>query len=117
AVSVHGEDWHADLLQVFGVVLADELRDTVVLTLRAAHHALAPPVPYDRFRRRHASLVEVVERPGSYGLVELRAVRRKRRVETLEGFPGHAGWIGVGLQDRRGHCADQHDLRHASLAV
>jgi len=37
AVTVHGQDRHADLLQVLAVVLADELRDTLVLPL-------APPI-------------------------------------------------------------------------
>ena len=67
AVTVHGQDRHADLLQVLAVVLADELRDTLVLTLRAAHHALTPPVRDDRLRRLHARLVEIVERPGRHG--------------------------------------------------
>ena len=48
AVTVHGEDGDGDLLQVFAVVLADEFGDALVLTLRAAHHALAPPVRDDR---------------------------------------------------------------------
>ena len=34
-VPVHGQDGHGDLFQVFGVVLADELGDALVLTLRA----------------------------------------------------------------------------------
>src|ERR1700722_18636295 len=117
AVAVHGEDGHGDLLQVFAVVLTDEFGDALVLTLSAAHHALTPPVRDDRLRRLHARLVEVVERPGRHGPVELRAVRRQRRLQALEDCPGRAGWIGVGLQDRRGHRADQDHLRHAGLAV
>src|ERR1700722_17537478 len=117
AVAVHGEDGHGDLLQVFAVVLTDEFGDALVLTLSAAHHALTPPVRDDRLRRLHARLVEVVERPGGHRPVELRAVRRPPRLQALEGGLGHAGRVGVGLQDRRGHRADQDHLRHPRLAV
>ena len=42
---------------------------------------------------------------------------RQLRLQALEGGQGHAGRIGVGLQDRRGHRADQRYLRDAALAV
>ena len=87
-VTVHHKDRHADLLQIIRVVLPDELGNTVVLPLCAAHHALAPPVRDDRLGRLDARLAEVVERPGRYGPVELRAVRRELR---LQGFEGRLG--------------------------
>src|SRR5262249_56106365 len=71
--AVHGEDRHADLLEVVGPVLADEPGDGVVLALRAAHHALAPPVRDDRLGRLDARLVVVVERPRPDRPVELPA--------------------------------------------
>jgi hypothetical protein len=60
--TVHREDGDADLLEILGVVLADERGDTLVLALSAAHHALAPRVPDDRLGRLNARLVKVIER-------------------------------------------------------
>ena len=53
--------------------------DAIVVRLRAAHHALAPPVVDDRLRRLGARTVEAIERAGGNVAVELRAVGRHSR--------------------------------------
>ena len=63
--------------QVFGEVGLRERDDAVVVGLRAAHHALPPPVPDDALRRLRAVAVIAVERAGGHVVVELRTVRRE----------------------------------------
>ena len=65
------------------------------MRLRAAHHALPPPVLDGRFGRL-ARLVVVVEGAGGHVAVELRAVRCERHLEFVEYFFGSPfGLVGV----------------------
>ena len=70
-VAVHHQHRHGDLLQVFGEVGLREGDDAVVVGLRAAHHALTPPIPDDRLRRFRARPVVAVERPRRQVVIEL----------------------------------------------
>src|SRR5207253_233026 len=71
-------------LQIFGEIGLREGDDAVVVSLRAAHHALAPPVFDDRLRCFHAWAVETIEWSRRQVAVKLRAVRRYLCLESVE---------------------------------
>jgi hypothetical protein len=83
-IAVHDQDRHRDLLQVLGEVGLGERDDPVVMGLRAAHHALPPPVLDDRLRRRGGRAVEPVERARRQIAVEVRPVGRDLDLEAVE---------------------------------
>lgn len=58
-VPLHAQGWHADALQIVGEVRFRERLDAVVVSLRAVHHALAPPVINDAIQRLGVSAVDV----------------------------------------------------------
>jgi hypothetical protein len=105
-VAVHDQDGHGDLFQVVGEIGLRERDDTVVMRLRAAHHALTPPVLDDRLGRRRARAVEPVERSCRDRPVELRAVRRELCLEVVENLLGQADGVGLGLHHQRRHGVD-----------
>src|SRR5947207_12724571 len=72
---MNDQNRHRDFLQVFGEVCLRERDDAVVMRLGATHHALAPPIPYDRLDRFHAGTVEAVERASRQIVIELGPVR------------------------------------------
>src|SRR5262245_7381665 len=76
-VTVQDEGRLADLLQVFGEVRLREGLDSEVLSLRAAHHGLTPPVLDHAPQRLRARSVVAVEGTAGEVQVELRAVGGK----------------------------------------
>ena len=88
-----------------------------VMRLRAAHHALAPPVLDDRLRGFHARPVEAIEWPLRQVAIELRAIGRELRLQSIEHFFGKAAGIGRRLHHQRRHRADQRSLRHPAFAM
>ena len=116
-VAVHHQHRHRDLLEVLGEVGLREGDDAVVVGLRAAHHALAPPVLDDRFGRLDAGPVEPVERPGRQRTVELRAVGGQLGLQVVEHALRQTAGVRLGLHHQRRHRADQHGLRRRGLAV
>src|SRR5438477_4217459 len=87
------------------------------MRLRAAHHALTPPVLDDRLRGFHARPVEAIEWPLRQVAIELRAIGRELRLQSIEHFFGKAVWIGRRLHHQRRHRADQRSLRHPAFAM
>src|SRR5882757_3050178 len=79
---------HSDALQVFGEVRLRERLDAVVLRFRAAHHALAPPIPDDRLRWFAVWPVVAVERTAREIEIELRAIGGERLAQAIEYFDG-----------------------------
>ena len=73
-VAMHHQDWHGDLLQVFGEVRLREGDDAVIVRFGTSHHALAPPVP-DHPR-------------GGFGTRSVVAIERSRRDIVVETGPG-----------------------------
>src|SRR5438045_4909006 len=61
-IAVHHQHRHGDLLQVFGEIGLRKRDDAVIMSLGAAHHSLAPPIPDDSFGTFRAGPVKTVER-------------------------------------------------------
>src|SRR6266404_335010 len=87
------------------------------MRLRTAHHALAPPVLDDRLRGFHARPVEAIEWPLRQVAIELRAIGRELRLQSIEHFFGKAAGIFLRLHHQRRHRADQRSLRHPAFAM
>src|SRR6266566_6606813 len=87
------------------------------MCLRAAHHALAPPVLDDRLRGFHTRPIEAIEWPLRQVAIELRAIGRELRLQSIEHFFGKAAGICRRLQHQRRHRADQRSLRHPAFAM
>src|SRR4029077_13585605 len=96
-VAVHHEHRYGDLLQVFGEIGLGEGDDAVVVRLRAAHHALAPPVIDDGLRRFRARAVVTIKWSRREVAVKLRATGRDLCLQSIEYFLGKAAWISLGL--------------------
>src|SRR6516225_1235021 len=116
-LAVHHQHRYRDLLQVFGEVRLRERDDAIVMSLGAAHHALAPPVGDDRFRFLRARPIITVERPFRQSTIELRAVSRKLGLQSVEDFLGKSVWIGGRLQHQRRHRRNDRSLDEASVTV
>jgi hypothetical protein len=84
---------------------------------RPTDHALAPPVPDDRFGGLDPRAVEAVEGAGRQIPVERRPVSGQLGLEAVEHTLGQAAGVGVGLHHEWGNGAHQHGLRHAALTV
>src|SRR6266404_1136395 len=87
------------------------------MRLRAAHHALAPPIPDGRFRGFHARSVEAIEWSLWQVAIELRTIGRELRLQSIEHFFGKAAGIFLRLHHERRNCADQRSLRHSAFAM
>src|ERR1700747_983147 len=86
------------------------------MRLRAAHHALPPPVLNGCFGWL-ARLVIVVEGAGSDVAVELGTVRCERHLEIIEYLLRQPLWVGRRLQHQRRNRADDGRLRYPAFAV
>src|SRR5205085_2527054 len=88
------------LLQILRKIGLRERDNAIVMRLRTAHHALAPPVPNGRLDRFDAGTVETVERAGRQVVIELGPVAEELRLQIVEHGFGQAQWIGrlVGRQ-------------------
>src|ERR1035437_2869292 len=87
------------------------------MRLRAAHHALAPPVMDGCFGGFHARPIESIEGARRYVEIELRANGRELRLKIVENLLGKATRIGRRLHHPRRHGADQCSLRHTALSM
>src|SRR6266480_2842566 len=87
------------------------------MRLGAAHHALAPPVVDDRLRGFHTRPVEAIEWPLWQVAIELRAIGRELRLQSVKYFFGKAAGIFLRLHHQRRHRADQRSLRHPAFAM
>src|SRR5437762_3820576 len=114
---MNDQNRHRDFLQVFGEVCLRERDDAVVMRLGATHHALAPPIPYDRLDRFHAGTVEAVERASRQIVIELGPVSGKLGLEIVERRFWQAERIGWSLHHQRWHGADDRRLRHILVAM
>src|SRR5437016_5263527 len=85
--------------------------------LRAPHHPLSPPILDDGFRGFRARPVETIERARRKVAIELRAIGRELRLETVEDFLRQAPWIRRRLYHERRHRADDGRLGHSALAM
>src|SRR5262245_11697656 len=83
-VAMHDERRHVDDLQVFGKVRLREGPNSVVVRLRAAHHALAPPVVDDGLGYLRARPVVAVEGAAREFPIEMRAVGGELLPEAIE---------------------------------
>jgi hypothetical protein len=61
-VAVHHECRDGDDLQILRKIRLRESFDAIVMRLCPAHHSLAPPIQYDRLRRRGAAACERAQR-------------------------------------------------------
>src|SRR3954462_11965854 len=86
------------------------------MRLRAAHHALTPPVLNGCFGWL-AGLVIVVEGTSSDVAVELGTVRCERYLEIIEYLLRQPFGIGRRLHHQRRHRADDSRFRHPAFAV
>src|SRR6059058_2339629 len=93
-VAVHDEGRHVDDLQVLGEVGLREGSDAVVMRLRAAHHALAPPVLDHGLGHLRARPVVVVEWAARELPIELRAVGGELLPEAVKHLERQATRIG-----------------------
>ena len=82
------------ILQVLGEVGLREGLDAVVMRLRAAHHALAPPVLDHGLRRLRARPVVAVEGAAREVEIELRAVGGELLPQAVEYLDRQAARIG-----------------------
>src|SRR5258705_3171505 len=87
------------------------------MRLRTAHHALAPPILDDRLRRFRARSVKAIEWSLRQVTIELRAIGRELRLQSVEHFFGKAAGIFLRLHHQRRHRADQRSLRHPAFAM
>src|ERR1017187_9423855 len=87
------------------------------MRLRAAHHALAPPVLDNRLGGFHARSIEAIERARRDVAIELGAIGGELRLKTVENLLGKAARIGRRLHHQRRHSADNRSLRHAALSM
>src|SRR5438132_7863271 len=87
------------------------------MRLRAAHHALAPPVLDDRLGGFHAWPVEAIEGSLWQVAIELRTIGRKLCLQSIEHFFGKAAGIFLRLHHQRRHRADQRSFRHSGSAM
>src|SRR5437660_2613010 len=87
------------------------------MRLRTAHHALAPPVLDDRLGGFHARPVKAIQWPLRQVAIELRAIGRELRLQSIEYFFGKAAGIFLCLHHERRHRADQRSLRHPAFAM
>ncbi|CAG9194520.1 hypothetical protein BGLA2_1110064 [Burkholderia gladioli] len=112
-LAVQHQGRHRNRLQVLGLVGFREGLDALVMRLRAADHALAPPVLDHALMNRRARAIEAIERAARHVEEELRAVVGQRLTEAVEHLDGQAFGVGIGLLHERGHRADQYRLRDA----
>src|SRR6266487_4369407 len=87
------------------------------MRLGAAHHALPPPVRDDGLRGFCARPVVTIEGTLRKRAIELRAIGRELRLESVKYFFGKAVWIGRRLQHQRRYSADQRSLCHPAFAM
>src|SRR6266849_8105502 len=114
---MHHQRWYGDLLEVRGEIGLGEGHDAVVVRLDASHHALAPPVLNDAFRGFRARPVKTVEGTRRQVAIELRPVGSDLYLKSVEYFLRQTAWIGGRFDHDGWHCADEHCLGHATLAV
>src|SRR5215510_10794569 len=112
---MHHERLHIDDLEVLGEICFREGLDPVVMRLRAAHHALAPPVLDYSLRGFRVRTVEAVKRTAGKVDVELRPIVSKLLAQTVKHLDRQATRVGRRLEHQRRHCAYQHELRDTTL--
>lgn len=116
-VAVHDQYGDCDGLQVLGEVRFRERFDALVVRVRGAHHALAPPVVDQALRDLCARAVEAVEGSRRYVAEELRAILEKRGTEAIEDLDRRTLRILRGLDHDGRNGADQYDLCDSTAAV
>jgi hypothetical protein len=114
---VHHQDRHGDLLEVGGKIGLGESNDAIVMRLRAAYHALPPPILDDGLGGFGARAVVAIEGTRRDVAIELRAIGRDLRLESVKDFFGKAARVGRCPHHQRWDRADYGRLRHPALAV
>src|SRR5436305_7430996 len=87
------------------------------MRLRAAHHALAPPVLDDRLGGVRARPGGAIERSRWQVAIELRTIGRKLCLQSIEHLFGKAAGIFLRLHHQRRHRADQRSLCRPGFAM
>src|SRR3984893_70072 len=114
---MHHQNRDGALFQVLGEIGLRESDDAVVMRLRAAHHALAPPIPNDRFQGFHPWSVEAIEGSSRQIVIELGSVGRELGLQIIEHFFRKTAGIFLCLHYQRWHRADQRRLRYPAFAM
>src|SRR2546428_13605287 len=100
---MHHQYRDSDLLEVFGEIGLREGDDSVVVRLRAAHHALTPPVLDDGLRGLRARAVVAVEGTRSHIAIEAWAIGGGRRLKVVEYLFRQTVRIGIRPSLNRPH--------------
>ena len=114
---MHHQNGNVDLLQILGEVGLREGDDAVIVSLGAAHHALPPPVLDDAFGWFRARPVIPVERSGRQVAIELRAVGRRLRLQSVEHVFRQAAGIRCRLHHQRRDSGDDGGFCDPAFAV
>src|ERR1700720_918746 len=92
-VTLQHESRHRDRFQIARLVCLRESLDAFVMSERAAHHPLAPPILDDSLRGLRAGSVEAIKRTRSHPKKELSPVLSQRLAEAVEHFDRSAAWV------------------------
>src|SRR6516164_6209509 len=116
-VAVHYERGYVDALQILSEVGFREHLDAVVMRLRPAHHALAPPIRNDTFQRFCTRSVKAVEGTGRKVAIKLGTVGGQGVAKTVEHLDRQPAWIACRLHHDRRYCGHQHRFGDSAPAV
>ncbi|MDT4875809.1 hypothetical protein FQZ97_1112070 [compost metagenome] len=114
---MHHQNGDRDAFKVFGEVGLGEGDDAVVMSLRAAHHALPPPVPDDALRRLRSRAVVAVEGTRRNIVIKLRAIGRQLSLQIVEDVFGETARVVRGLHHQWWNRADDDRLGNRILTM
>ena len=114
---MHHQHRHRHALQILSEIGLRERHDAVVMRLRAANHALAPPVGDNTFLRLGTRSVIAVERTARHISIELRTIGRKLRLQVIEHRFRQTTRVAFGLDHQRWYRADDRGFEDFVLAM
>src|SRR5664279_2559596 len=80
-VALDRESWYRDRFQILRLVCLRESLNAFVMSERAAHHALTPPIPDNSLRYFRSAPVKAIKRTRGQIEIKLRAILSKRLAE------------------------------------
>src|ERR1700733_5073369 len=116
-IAMHHQHRNRDLLEILREIGLRESDDAIVVSLRAPHHALPPPVLDNRLRGFGPRSIETIKRARGQVAIELRAIGRELGLQSVEDFLGKPARIGLRLHHQRRHRAYQDSLRYPAFAM
>src|SRR5580698_5235463 len=116
-VTLHHQSRHRNRFQIIRLVGLGESFDAFVMSQRAAHHPLTPPILDDSLRSLEAWSVKAVKRTGSHIKKELSSVLGQRLAEAVEHFDRSASGVLLILDHEWGNSGDQHRFGYAALRL